>query len=497
MSQEEQSAGDIKRSVATGAALMVMFKTLSRFLGLISTMILARILVPEDYGLIAMAMSFYVLIEIMAAMGFDVLLIQKDHLEKSDYDSAFSMKLVFYIVLSSLLFIAAPLAANFYEEPRLIDIIHVLSVSMFLTGIENIKMVDFRRKLEFKREFWFQLSVKIAGFVVTVPLAFIWGNYWALVTGMVVSRIASFVLSYVLIPYKPSLCFEKAVEFFHFSKWMFLTNILYFLDRKLPDFILGKLLGTSALGVYSLSSELANYPNTELCAPINRALFPGYSRLKNNLPELQKTYIDVLGILALIVLPIGFGLSATAEYVVAIILGAQWTAAVEPLQILSIAFVCSALPSNSGYIYYALGLPRISFYSNFVKMLVLGPLLFYMANNYGLMGAAYSYLIVHCTKPFFDYAIVAHLIKINYFKILGVQVRPFISSCAMYMVIQSKPVQAIISEQINVVVSLLLAVGIGVAVFVVIELLLWRVLGGREAPEKRVIDLGISMLRKK
>lgn len=494
---EKQSTTKIKRSMAVGAALMVLSKTMNRCLGLISTMILARILIPDDYGIIAMAMSFYALIEIMGAMGIDISLIQKDSLIKADYNSAWSIRLCFYFVLSSTLLSIAPLISDFYNEPRLIDVVRVLSISMFLTGLENIKIIDFRRNLQFKKEFWFQFGVKISGFLTTVPLALWLQNYWALVAGMVISRVCSLVLSYVLIPYKPAICFSETKHIFNFSKWLLPTNLLKFLDRKLPHLILGKLLGTKPLGVYSLSSELANYPSTELCAPINRALFPGYARLKNKQGELQKTYLDILGILTLIVLPIGVGVSATSQYIIPIILGEHWDDAIIPLSILATAFAVTALSSNAGYIYLAVGKPKIGFFASLLKVIILIPLLLLLTSQKGIVGAAISYLIIAAIMPMIHYIMISKLLCMKIWKIFSVQYRPVISSMVMYMVLKFDICQSFLDAQSNVLISMIMAVVIGVVTYTFLIAIFWAF--GKcadDTPEKRLVLLVRSALKK-
>jgi len=169
---------------------------------------------------------------------------------------------------------------------------------------------------------------------------------------------------------------------------------------------------------------------------------------------------------------------------------------VEPLRILAIAFTFSAISSNSSYIFYALGRPKIGFYSDLGKSILLAPLLIYMASNYGLYGAAMSYLIVNCIMPFISYGLIAYLLNLNYFKILSVQLRPLLSATVMYLVIHSEPSQMFITMQINVLVSMLVAVALGTLVFGVTMLALWRMFGGKGAAENRAFDLTMSLLRK-
>jgi O-antigen/teichoic acid export membrane protein len=260
---------------------------------------------------------------------------------------------------------------------------------------------------------------------------------------------------------------------------------------------LGKLLGTKPLGVYSLSSELANYPSTELCAPINRALFPGYARLKNKQDELQKTYLDTLGILTLAVLPIGVGMSATAQYVVPIILGDKWTEAIQPLSILAIAFAVTALSSNAGYIYVAVGKPKIGFFTSLLKIAILIPLLLYLTNENGIIGASVSYLIISVIMPLTHFFLVSKLLRMKIWKIVSVQYRPVISVAAMYIVLTLEPCRNFLEAQANVIISITLAMIIGATIYTtLVGLLLVSSKNREHVPEKRLILLVRTILNK-
>jgi lipopolysaccharide exporter len=167
----------IGSKMAVGAIWMVLAKLLERSLGLISTLILARVLVPHDFGIVAMAMSFVALLEMLSAFGFDVVLIQKQTKERRHWDTAWTFEIIFGLSIATLMVLCASPVATFFREPDLVDVLRVLAIGSAVQGFQNIGLVAFRTEMRFDREFKFLMAKKLMGFVITVPLAFILDSY--------------------------------------------------------------------------------------------------------------------------------------------------------------------------------------------------------------------------------------------------------------------------------------------------------------------------------
>jgi O-antigen/teichoic acid export membrane protein len=215
--------------MAHGAFWMVLFKLLERSIGLVSTVILVRLLLPADFGLVAMATSIIAVLELLGALNFDAALIQNPNAERRHYDTAFTFNVLFGSVCALLLLLLAWPAAGFYNEPRLTPVIAWLALSTWIGGFENIGVVAFRKNMRFDQEFKFLLAKKLIAFAVTVSLAFALRSYWALVVGMVTSRACGVVISYFSQAYRPRLTLSARHELLHFSRWLLLNNILFFL----------------------------------------------------------------------------------------------------------------------------------------------------------------------------------------------------------------------------------------------------------------------------
>ena len=348
----------MKRAIAKGAAWMVLAKLTERSLGLVSTLVLARLLVPMDFGLVAMAMSVIALIELATAFGFELALIQRENPTKDHYDTAWTLNVTLGTSCASVTAALAYPAALFYEEPRLVMIMVALAASWAIQSFENIGVVDFRRNLQFWREFRFLTSKKLVAFATTVSLALLSQTYWALVAGTIAGRAAGVLLSYRMHPYRPSFCLAARRDLFSFSAWLFVTNILNFLEYRLAHFVVGRVHGPVALGLYTVGSEFAHLPSSELIAPINRAVFPGYSRMTGNLAELRQGFIDVIAVIAIVAAPASIGVAAAAKPLVLALFGNRWIEAVGLVQILALNGGIHAFASNHYSAYLALGQTR-------------------------------------------------------------------------------------------------------------------------------------------
>lgn len=341
---------DLKRRMAQGAAWMVLFRFVDRGIGLIGTLILARLLVPGDFGLMAMAMTIIAALDLLGAYNFETALIQNRNAERSHYDTAFTLNLLLALLKALLMALLAHPAAVFYGEPRLEAVMLALAAASVLQGLENIGIVDFQKELQFDREFRLSLYRRLAGFVVTMVAAWWLGSYWALIIGITAMRAVGVALSFGMHPYRPRLTLQRWRELFGYTKWLLLNNVLIFLNNRGADFVIGRVSGSHALGLYSVSYELANLPTTELVHPIQRAMFPGYSQLADDPPRLRQTFLDVLGLIAILTVPIGLLIGALAEPFVLTLLGSQWVAAVPLVQLLSVFGVVRALHGPTGSI---------------------------------------------------------------------------------------------------------------------------------------------------
>lgn len=432
---------NVKVRMAKGAAWMVSLKFAVRGIGLISTIILARLLLPSDFGLVAMGTAMIAVVELFSAFNFETALIQNQEATRNHYDTVWTLNLVLAAATGLVLTLVAAPTANFYDEPRLAFIMYFLAAGVVITGLNNVGIVDFRKDLEFHKEFQFKLSQKIVSFAVVIPLAFILRNFWALIAGMLAGRIAGVGASYFMHPYRPRIALSVWRELFHFSKWLLLNNALYVLRHRSADFIIGKTVGARQLGIFTLSYEISNLITTELAAPIDRAMLPGYAKMSGNLDALRDGYFSVIGMIALIGVPAAVGIAATAELIVPVLLGPKWLETIRVIEILAVAASISILGSGTASICVALGKPKYLMPLAGIYVIILLPLLLVLTPRFHSLGAAWAFLCAASVSLPVQFFLMMRLLGGDFGQLFAVISRPLIGAGALFFVVRSIVIQ--------------------------------------------------------
>jgi lipopolysaccharide exporter len=240
----------------------------------------------------------------------------------------------------------------------------------------------------------------------------------------------------VMHSYRPRLSLGALADLFHFSKWMLLVNCLSFLKERSSDFVVGRLAGPHALGIFSVSAELANMPGTELIAPINRAVFPAYARLAHDPEALRTEYLSVMGMVGLLAIPAVAGMAATAPLIVPVILGPNWLDAQVILTVLAFFGITQVVQSNAFSAYMALGRPDILARLTASHVIVLLTLLISLTVWKGVIGAAFAYLITALIMVPLTFAFLFPRLQLTTRRFARVVWRPMLASAVMFAVVR-------------------------------------------------------------
>lgn len=498
MPKEVKILRSIQSKMAFGALWMLLMTLVERTLGLISTLILARLLDPTDFGTVGLAGSFILMVQMFSAFGFDVALIQNQGAAESHYHTAWTFNLILGLLILLLMLAVAEPIAKFYNHPEIFWVICLLALGPLISGCENIGVVAFRKDLDFRKEFAFQISRKLIGFAVTIPLAFWLCNYWALVAGMLAARLAGTITSYLAHPFRPHLSLGHASNILGFSKWLLVNNWVCFLKERSCDFIIGRLLGVAPLGLYNISYEVANMPTTELSAPINRALLPGFARIAHDAGKMRTAYINAISMLMLLAVPAAAGIFAVAPFLVPVMLGPKWLASVPLLEVLAFNGGLQLFHSSICTVLVANGHPDRVTKINSLYVVILLVFFGIIIPTYGLIGAAFAVTGVSIlTTPVYLYQVKRSL-GVSFWEFLRVTVRPL--AAAVFMV---GLVRWILPEWIpdmNFAASmgwLLEGVALGISSYTSIVLLLWLGMGRPAGAERELFDRFRQQLLKK
>jgi O-antigen/teichoic acid export membrane protein len=428
-------SASVQSKMIRGAGWMLLFQLLDRVLGLTSMLLLVHLLSPADFGIIAMAISFIAMGELLSMFRFDLALIQHQNVTDEHYYSAWTCNVLLGCAITALLLALAWPAAQFYHQPEVFEVLCALAFGPLLASVENIGVVRFRVHLQFRKEFFFRTSRRLISFVVALPLAFMLRDYWALVAAILVTKLGSSLLSYLAHDFRPRLCLTKASELFGFSKWMLFNNTIAFFKEHATDFVIGRFHGPAALGLYDISHEISSLPTADLSAPINRALIPGYARLGAG-DELRSAYATAMSSLTLIALPAAAGIFAVAPFLVPVALGNAWLGATPLLEILAFNGAVVLFHSSIGAALIAKGYPRDVARVNTYYVLLLLTLLAVLAPNYGTVGVAYAVVgaAVVMTPAFLS--IIKRRLGVDVGIFARAVVRPLLASVLMLLVVR-------------------------------------------------------------
>jgi len=385
-----QQTEPLSKAVVRGGIWVFALRFTNRGLGFIRTIILARLLAPEDFGLLGIAMLAIATLETFSQTGFQAALIQKKDNVESYLDTAWTVSAIRGTILFLILFLSAPLVAGFFDSPQVVLVIRVIAISTLLSGFRNIGILYFQKELEFNKQFIYEFSATIVDLTIAITLAFILRNVWALVWGGVAANFVRFFMSYILHPYRPHVRLEKSEfkELFGFGKWVLGSSVLIFLVTQGDDIFVGKILGATALGLYQMAYLISNLPATEIAHLASQVTFPAYSKLQNDVKRLRQAYLDVLQLTAFVSIPMAGGIFILAPEFTQIFLGGKWMPMVPAMQVLVLAGLARSIANTAGTFFVATGRPQIDTLWEITRLFVLAALIYPFAMKWGLTGVS-------------------------------------------------------------------------------------------------------------
>lgn len=466
---------NINNKMAKGAVWMLLFKILDKCIGAISTFVLVRLLLPEDFGLVAMSMAFLGMLSIMVGFSFDTALVQNQNATRAHYDTVWTFHVLFGLFLGTLLVIFAQPVAELYQEPRLEHLLYALALSCPIEWSGNIGVVAFRKELDFHKEFLFGAIKRLTVFFITLSLAYYLRNYWALALGTIIGKSIGTLISYIAHPYRPRFCLSARHELMDFSKWTFANSMVGFIKTKASDFVIGKLAGSQALGVFTVANEIAGLVSSEVIAPINRVALPAYAKLTTDISELKETFLKVQSVIAICSLPAALGIMVTADLAVQTLLGEQWLATIAVIQIMALQGIGESMASNSGVVLLAIGKPKLLTIVFSTYSVVLITALFFLVGRFGLLGAAYANVLATAFSAPTSLVLAMVQLKLSPLKFIANIWRPVVASLSMYGCVWQLSHYLANQPAFSVSMNLLTCILSGVIIYTALLLLLWLI----------------------
>ena len=372
---------------ATGAGWIMVWRMVTRILGVVSTIVLVRLLAPADFGLVALATTFTQIVEWLAVIGIYEAIIREEKTDTDLYNTAFTMTLIRGAVLGAVIALGAWPVAHFFNDPRLADILFVLAGVSVLSACENVGVIEFRRDMIFQKEFQLLVVPRIFGIVMSISAAFLFASYWALIVGILANRSLRLILTYVMHPFRARLRLNAWRRIIRFSVYSWLSAIVTMIRDRADTVVIGRVFGPASAGVYSVGWEIGSLTSTELVEPITSALFAGFSQGRRTGEDISAGYFKAISATFLLTLPMGVGLSMLAAPVIVLAFGTHWLEAVPLVQVFAIVCMGKVIAYFSIALLGANGLVHISFRVTLISMIARLILLFTLVTPLGMMGA--------------------------------------------------------------------------------------------------------------
>lgn len=480
-----------------GFGWIVAWRMATRLLGLGSTLLLVRLLAPADFGLVALSSSFLQAVDAVSALGVEEAVVRAHTVERRTYDTAFTMILLRSALMAAAIALGAAPVAALFGEPRLFDVLLVTAGITLLAGFENVGVLDFRRDMRFDREFYLQLLPRLAGVVVTITIALAWRNYWALVAGAGVQRLLRLPLSYLMHPHRPRPTLAAWRELVGFSLWTWVLCMVRVARDRVHVFVLGRVLGTATLGVFSVAGEIAALPYTELIMPMGRAMFSAIAQARRTGEDAEAIWLRVVGMMVAVTFPAGVGIALVAEPLVHLMLGPQWGAAVPLLQVFAVVAAITGFDHFCHIQLDASGLIHIDFRAVCVTAalrIAAAGLVPFFGMTGAIVGLAVSGVLEQAA-----YLVTKSLVLPFHPCALWRRVwRPGVATLAMAGAVLASGLGHLPagSDAAGAALHLGLAALLGAAVYAAVLLLAWRLSGGPDGVEADALALLRARLRR-
>jgi O-antigen/teichoic acid export membrane protein len=406
--------------------------SLARFL------ILARLLNPDDFGLLAIAAVAIQLAMAVTTIGVGEVLVQRKEIKTDLYHTAWTVGILRAAAVALVLVISAPVIADFFGEPRATNILRVLAFKPILDALPSVKIVDLTRGLRFQPIAMIKISAAAIDTVgsillvlvlppllvdVSVSIALVQSiGVWALVAGSLAGSLSGAVLSYILAPYRPRFCLERSATqgLFRFGKWLFATSFIGVVGHTVLRGVISVRLGAADLGLFYLALKLTGLPNDLAGDTIRAIAFPVVSRYQVDPRKVQRAFQASLTAMMVVLVPVYTIMILLASSISRYVLGPQWGGLAPIIQLLALDGLIDVPADASKPLLLGLGQPHKRFILKGIRTVVIICLAWWLTAIWGVKGAASSWVLAEGVQTVVAIAMVRRLIPNPFAGMIGV-----------------------------------------------------------------------------
>jgi teichuronic acid exporter len=411
----------LRKKIFKGIIFLFSQKFLSNIISISSLFLLARILFPEDFGKVALAIAIIRFPQIIGEESIIKLIVpsKEGHFIK-EKDDVFSMVALYGLTFGCLFVFFSPFLADFFHVPEISSILPVLVIKFVFDQLRIVPDALLQRQLDFQMLTRRRILFDVAEKVFSVLLAVYGFSFWSLVIPAVVISPLNMFFSFFQAKYSPVLCFnfQRLKQLMSALKFHLGTSLLTLVNREADVLIIGRFLGSELLGVYFLAFKLAAFIQTNFVSVVNSVILPFMGKYDRNIVKLRRIYFFIQRLLVLICFPALLSALVFAEEIVLATYGQKFISAVLPFQILIVFSMRRALTSFSSQVYIVLGKPQIGFFINLTIMPVY-LVAVYVGTWWGITGVALAVTITKILAGTIQSSRVAQLLGFSLKDILG------------------------------------------------------------------------------
>jgi O-antigen/teichoic acid export membrane protein len=486
MSDGEQ----LTRRTATGAGTLIVTRLVTRGIDFLSLAILARLLMPADFGLVAIAMTLVLICEAITDLPISQAVVRLPFLNNDHLDTAFTISVLRGCAIAVGLCLLAWPFAVLYEDMRLVPLICALGLSPAFRGICNPRFATFARNLDFRREMLVEIGTKVTSLAVAASVAWATRSYWALAAGTITGPLAMNLIAYALAPWRLRLTLVEWPVFARFLSWASAGQVLNAFSWQIDQLTLGRFVPRQQLGYFTIASTLAFLPFQVVITQVARPVVAGLAKLQHDPQRLASAYSLGSNTLITLCMPVMVGLSILADPIVLLALGPKWEQTAYVLRWLSLATIPALFVAPAGALAMALNRTDLGFRLSAAEFAIRLPLTCLAAVQAGITGVIVARASVTLLMTIYAMHLVKKMIGLAFSaQILGAW-RALVASGILAGV-----VDAAWSFAPPITSPLLLGLWLGAtalwggALYVATLLLLWRIADRPPGPEHRATAL--------
>jgi O-antigen/teichoic acid export membrane protein len=377
-----------------GASATMLAQTASFGIQTVGTVIMARLLTPEDYGMVTMVLAFSLLLQNFGVNGFTEAIIQKKEISHEQISTLFWINILFSILLAILFVLSAPVISWFYKEPRLEPIVFAIALSIIFAGLSVQHLALLKRSMRFSL---ISLNDIVAATIsTTIPIFLAWQGfgYWSLVVKWVSLPLAITVGAWILCGWRPGLPARRTGvgPMLRYAFHTYGNFVMNYFRRNIDKMLIGQVFGSQSLGMYDRAYHLSNMPVNQVINPVYTVAVSTFSRLTDDPERYRANYLKVLSILALVGMPLSGILTLVAHDVMLLFLGPQWTKAGEIFFAFGLSIGVMILYLTHGWLHLSLGTPDRWFRWSIVEFIAT-VLCMLVGLAYGPLGVAAAFSV--------------------------------------------------------------------------------------------------------